>query len=309
MLRTKLGTFNGTTWENLCQLVFKKKYGDVGYQEMPASPGDFGLEGFTLQTGVGFQCYCPDTHYGPTELYEFQRDKITTDLKKLQNYAKEIGERIGLMKLREWHFVTPEIDRNKLLAHARTKEEEVRGWNVPILAPDFTVYLRDADFFITEINEIQTLNGQALNFDTTTPSLDDPSGPVEEYEANMRRKTAMRLAAKIDHPQYQRLFATILQQTQSTFLEHGSFLKQIERTAPTVYFKLIRIVSEFEKSVLEWNATWTGTAEELVCKVREGLAERIATSLGPQVDQTEAQRIARHIVARWLAVCELDFFD
>lgn len=307
MFRTRIGTFNGTTWENLCQLVFKKKYDQVGYQEIPASPGDYGLEGFTLQTGIGFQCYCPDDHYGPTELYEKQRDKITADLAKLKTYSSQIAARIGSTKLREWHFVTPEIDRHKLLEHARIKETEVRGWNVPILDPDFTIHLRDADFYITEINEIQSLNGQALNFDTAAPSLPEPAGPPEEYEANMRRKTATRLAPKASHSQHQKFLTSVFEQTQSEFLEHGSLLKRIERTAPPVYFKLLRIVDEYEKSVVELSATWCGTADELVKSVREGLAQRIATQLGPQVDETEAQRIARHIVARWLAICELDF--
>lgn len=307
MLRTKIGTFNGTTWENLCQLVFKKKYDQAGYQEMPASPGDYGLEGFTLQTGIGFQCYCPDDHYGPSELYEKQRDKITTDLTKLKTYAVQIAERIGGLKLREWHFVTPEIDRNKLLAHARSKEAEIRSWNVPILDPCFTVYLRDADFYITEINEVQSLNGQALNFDTAAPCLAEIDGPPEEYDANIRRKTAIRLAPRADHSQYQKHFTSVFEQTQLAFLEHGSLLKRIEKTAPAVFFRLLRIVDEYEKAVLELNATWSGSAEELVINVREGLAQRITTQLGPQVDQTESQRIARHIVARWLAVCELDF--
>lgn len=307
MLRTKIGPFNGTTWENLCQLVFKKKYGEAGYQEMPASPGDYGLEGFTLRTGIGFQCYCPDDHYGPTELYEKQRDKITTDLNKLRTYASEIADRIGSLQLREWHFVTPEIDRNKLLAHVRTKEAEVRSWGVSILHPDFTIHLRDADFFIIEISEIQSLNGHALNFDTTVPDWSAPDGPPEEYEANIRRKTAIRLAPRAEHSQYQKFFSAVVQQTQSAFLEHGSLLKRIERVAPPVYFKLLRIVSEYEKTVLELNATWTGGAEDLVTYVRDGLAERIASQLGPQVDKLEAERIARHIVARWLAVCELDF--
>jgi hypothetical protein len=52
MFTTKFGTFNGSTWEALCQQVFKKKYQAEDYQPMPASPGDFGLEGFTLKTDL-----------------------------------------------------------------------------------------------------------------------------------------------------------------------------------------------------------------------------------------------------------------
>ncbi len=55
MYKTKFGPHNGDTWEGLCQQIFKKKYGEEGYQEMIASPGDFGIEGYTKITGLAFQ--------------------------------------------------------------------------------------------------------------------------------------------------------------------------------------------------------------------------------------------------------------
>ena len=70
MFNTKYGPFDGKTWEDLCQMIFKKKYEKESYQKIPASPGDFGLEGFTLSSGLAFQCYCPEKHYDRKELYE-----------------------------------------------------------------------------------------------------------------------------------------------------------------------------------------------------------------------------------------------
>ena len=308
MLITKLGPFNGITWENLCQLVFKKKYDHLGYQQMVASPGDFGLEGFTLREGLAFQCYCPNSHYGASELYEKQRDKITDDLGKLKAYEAQIAARIGAAKIRDWHFVTPEVDRNKLLAHARTKEDEVRRWGLSIIDSAFTIHLRDADFYLTEINEIRSLNnGEAINFDTAAPILGTLDGPPEEYEANIRRKTEMRLAPKAGHQNIAKFRSTLYDATQAAFLEHGALLSRIEMVSPPVYFKLIRLVNEYEKTVLELGSTWIGTAEELVARVKDGLAERVVQELSPHLEQTDADKIARHIVARWLAVCELDF--
>jgi hypothetical protein len=307
MLQTKLGPFNGKTWEDLCQLVFKKKYANDGYQQMPASPGDFGLEGFTLRSCLGFQCYCPDKHYTSTELYEKQRDKITEDLGKLKKYETEIAGRIGTIKIRDWHFTTPEFERNALHAHARKKEQEVRAWNLTILDPDFTIHLRDADYYLTEINEVRSLNGQALNFDTCIPLLPALNGPPEEYESNLKRKTDLRLAHKTGSPSLPHLVSTLYGSTLTTFLEHDGLLRRIEKGAPPVYFRLLRIVAEYEISVKELGTIWSGSAEELLEKVRDGLSARIASELGPDIDQTTASQIARHMVARWLAVCQLDF--
>ncbi len=90
MIKTKYGIFDGDSWEEICQMCFKSKYYDEGYQYMPALPnGDFGIEGFT-KSGKVFQCYCPDFDYDSKNLYEKQRDKITEDLNKLKKNEKEL---------------------------------------------------------------------------------------------------------------------------------------------------------------------------------------------------------------------------
>jgi hypothetical protein len=163
--------------------VFKKKFVADGDQHSPATPGDFGLEGFTTTTGCGFQCYCPNELYGDKELHEKQRNKITTDLKKL----------LGTTKLRRWYLVTPTIARNELVKHARTKEADVRGWNLSILAPDFEVLVHDGENYAAEIQELQMAFGKALDFGGL-PTVLPPLGRAPEvYENNIVRKTKARL--------------------------------------------------------------------------------------------------------------------
>ncbi len=62
MIDTEYGKFDGDKWEKICQICFKRKYEEDCYIEIIASPGDFGIEGFT-RTGKAFQCYCPDFNY------------------------------------------------------------------------------------------------------------------------------------------------------------------------------------------------------------------------------------------------------
>ena len=185
MYVSKIGPFDGNSWEALCQLVFKSKFGHEGYQEMVASPGDFGIEGFTLDTGRAFQCYCPDKNLASKDLYEAQRDKMTVDLGKLRTYQSEIKRRIGDTKIREWIFLSPDIDRNALLAHAREKEKEVQHWNLGIIASDFRVLLHDAGNYHLEINEIRSSAGQALCFDPTPVALPPISESPEQLEENI----------------------------------------------------------------------------------------------------------------------------
>lgn len=95
MITTPVGKFTGTTWEAQCQLAFKLKHGGDGYQHIPASPGDFGIEGYTKHTGYAFQCYCPERLYHQDELYEKQRTKINDDLKKLRDYSDDLQKILG----------------------------------------------------------------------------------------------------------------------------------------------------------------------------------------------------------------------
>lgn len=307
MFNTSFGAFDGDSWEALCQQVFKKKFAKEGYQPIPASPGDFGLEGFTMLTGIGFQCYCPDEHYTRNELYDKQRDKITEDLGKLRKNEAELARRLGTTKLSHWYFVTPEINKNELLAHARTKETEIRNWNLSILSTDFHVHLHDADHYLVEINEILSAAGVALDFGASPPSLPQLTGQMEVYEDNVLRKSKARLKPRQASPRYEYLVRQINQQTLDNFLEADAGFRRIQETAPPLYFKLVRLINEFEKFVVESSATWNGTADELTTMVRDRLTQRIVKDLSPQFNETSASQVSRHMVARWLAICELDY--
>lgn len=307
MFNTKFGPFIGATWEALCQQVFKRKYQADGYQQMPASPGDFGIEGFTVHTGLAFQCYCPEKHYSRSELYEKQRDKVTQDLGKLKTYQADLEARLGSTKLKSWIFVTPELDRNSLLVHARNKEAEVRRWKLPFLADDFCVLLHDGDHYAVEINEIRVAAGEAMVFDDCPPVLAELKGEREDYEQNVLRKSGIRLADKSAKPAFQQLVSQLTQRTIESFLESDGYLRRIASTAPTVYVRVVRLINEYEEYVIETSATWSGTAEDLTTRVRDGLAQRIAEELAPTLDMTNASKIARFMTARWLAVCELNY--
>lgn len=89
MLKTKYGNFDGNIWEEFSQACLTLKYEKEKYQGLPAWQGDMGIEGYT-RTGIVFQCYCPDEEYDPAILYEKQRDKVTTDLKKLKSREKDL---------------------------------------------------------------------------------------------------------------------------------------------------------------------------------------------------------------------------
>lgn len=306
MFKTSFGAFDGTSWEALCQQVFKQKYACDGYQHIPATPGDFGLEGFCAATGIGFQCYCPDNHYTRKELYGHQRDKITEDLKKLLLYKTQLSKILGATKISIWRFVTPEIAHNDLIQHARSKESEVKAWDLPFVAPNFSIELHDADYYLSEINWIRAAAGEALDFQDSIPELPELADPQEVYEENVLRKSTARLAAKIDSPNHATLINQLHQRTLDTFLASDGYFRRIEKTAPLLYFKVVRLINEFEIFVEDQAITYTGPPEQLTNSLRHDLEKRLIR-LGPELTEATAATIARHMVARWLAVCSLNY--
>lgn len=123
MLKCKYGTYDGNSWEKLCQVCLKMKFELEGYQELPAWKGDMGIEGFT-RTGMVFQCYCPDEDYEPNTLYEKQRDKVTKDLRKLETYFNDLKGFLRDITISKWIFLTPMYKNKELVKHCHDKAEE-----------------------------------------------------------------------------------------------------------------------------------------------------------------------------------------
>ncbi|MEX3981821.1 hypothetical protein AB4Y45_22890 [Paraburkholderia sp. EG287A] len=307
MIQTDFGTFDGTSWERLCQSAFKLKYGP-SYQRMPASPGDYGIEGWTTD-GLAFQCYCPERHYTQDELYDAIRDKITRDVGKLKSYAQQIAERIGSTKIRNWLFVTPTINDNELHKHARKKERDARKWALTILTDDFNISLLDAGYYSSEFEQCRRNAGNALQLGPAVDkSIALPEAP-EEYDKLIARKNRMRLKSRLASPTFEAELSEFNKLVQGKFLRCDHHLATIERTSPQAFAQVIRVIGLYADEMQELKYFWTGEPNELVESVKAELGNRLEKELGGIVSFSDARTLADLVVARWLAVCQLDFSE
>ena len=166
--------------------------------------------------------------------------------------------------------------------------------------------VHDADHYATEIQEMKLAVGEALNFGGLPAVLPDLNDSSQTYEKNILRKTRARLAKTLADKLDGRV-ARLYTKTLRDFLDHGLHLKRINDTAPTVHSRLARLINGYEADIGETCDTWEGTPQELTEKIRHGLNERIVRELAPAIDETGGSQIARLIVARWIAVCEIDY--
>lgn len=304
LIITPAGPFNGTTWEATLQLVLKSKFGADGYQYVPATPGDFGIEGFTKHTGLAFQCYCPDSHYERSELNKKQQDKITRDLKKLKDNETSLKGILGGTKIKDWYFITPEIAHNALLTHAQKKQDEVRAWELPHLDENFTVLVHDIGYYIQEINQHRISAGIPITVGQDKQSIPKVNDSPTAYDENLERKTQLRMSEKGE-----RAVTALLAITKNSFLDHDSFFQTLYEKSPQTYFQVAKTLNGFEDNVEEWSVTTSGHPDELVEMIKARLSGRLLGDEQLKIDGTLTDDIVRRTVARWLAVCQLDFYS
>lgn len=307
MYKTQYGDFNGTTWEEFCQICFKMKYETIGYQEMPAWQGDLGIEGFT-RTGILFQCYCPDEEYAPDDLYLKQRDKITTDLKKLISNEVELKNYLKAIKIKQWIFVTPGYKKKDIVKHCQDKADEYRKLNISILDDDFDVLIYDIDFFASEIPLVLDYKKKKVEINPLTPKSDTEIADWKSKEIslveNAIRKNGQRIASTVLNRDYK--INVLTQNSIEHFLNGNITVKILQDKFPKDYEKFIRVVSLFEKKVEENCITNSGDNNSLYKEIEKELKYRLKEAFS-YIEQTTIDSLTEQVLADWILRCPINF--
>lgn len=307
MYKTPYGNFNGDSWEDFCQLCFKLKYENDGYQEMPAWQGDLGIEGFT-RSGIFFQCYCPDTEYNPDKLYEVQRDKITTDLGKLVTYEKELKAYLKTIKVTKWIFVTPEYKKKDLVKHCQDKAEEYRKITSSILASDFDVLVHDIEFYSEQIPIFLNFREKKLDIDPKEKKSDieiaDWKSKSISLVDNAIKKHKQRIPEKAKNIDDK--VNNLTQKSVSDFLNGDAMIRKWAEKYQDQYEKFQKVVDQFEKRVEEKCAVADGNSNLLYNEIETELKEKIKASFS-FLDDTMIDRLTARVMADWILRCPISF--
>lgn len=302
MIHTDVGPLDGDKWESLIQAVFKKKYDT--YQDMVASPGDLGIEGFVLAEGIVIQCYCPDEHYDTKTLHEKQRDKITKDIKKLSLNEKELIKHIGDCKITQWLFITPRIAKHDIHAHARIKEEEVKKAGLDFIGSSFQILVKDLDFYIQDIRQQQIVGGEQLSFTSHYGEVITEPELTTEYDNNIKEKNEIR--SVVNEVYKPKNHSRLNELTKKNYLSGYDILRRIFTQSPELYERIAKLVNNFEDDVEELSMTWEESPQKLVGWVEDKLIERFCKD--PHISTIEHEdliSITKHMVARWIAECPM----
>lgn len=307
MYKTEHGDFVGDSWEEFCQLCFKKKYEAEGYQEMPAWQGDLGIEGFT-RSGILFQCYCPDEEYSPDVLYEKQRDKITTDLKKLTDNETELKTYLKDIKVKKWIFVTPGYKKKDIVKHCQDKAEQYRNSGLSILDPSFDVLIYDIGHFATEIPLVLDYKRQKIEINPLSPKTTTEIADWKTKEINLVdnaiRKHGQKLSETVSNRDSK--INKLTQLSIENFLNGNITIKIMQEKFPEDYEKFIRVVSLFEKKVTEMCLTNAGDNNDLYKQIENDLKEKLKEAFS-YIDVSTIDQLTEQVLADWILRCPINF--
>lgn len=306
MFVTQYGNFNGTTWESMFQVILKRKYMPEGYQTIKASPGDFGLEGFTRHGHV-FQCYCPEVNSENKKLYEQQRDKITNDLGKLKTYTSELKELLGGVKIERWVLVTPRISHHDLTLHCNKKRDWIKSQSLEIIHDDFDVLVHEADDYAIEIGEYFAQSQKKL---TITPIVADERiiewksaqiGLVNQaIEKNKIRLTSLNIK-DID-----RKVNTLTDKNTKDYLNGESILRTWQSSQPDNHQRFIELLATVEEELVEKCLFNEKNPNDFVVEVADYMEQKIKDSF-QHLDESTVIRLKNYSTSAWILRCPLYF--
>jgi len=296
MSSVSLGNFDGNSWQNYCEQMLRLKFSD--FQPVPATQGDFGIDGFRMTQGWIFQCYCPDDNAKKTN-YEACRDKISKDIKKLIDNHEKIFS-LGTGKFVRWLFLTPIWDDKRLLEHANNKKQEVLLAIPDFCTPDFCIQIESREYFLREENLILSSKPYKINFD----DIDIQQISIEECPSAIRDNIKRKLA-KFNLPpeRLEKLLSTQIAFFMKLQLEE----KKLSREYPEIYQRLKSWTNTLRDDLEQQCLLNTENPIVFFKKTIDEYKNNIRSDFSDIFTEATITVLTDCVIAFWLGNCPLNF--
>lgn len=305
---------NGDTWEELCQSCYRIKYQDQHYTEIPASyRGDAGIEGFT-RNGIVNQCYCTEKAFSDDDLYNHQRDKMTTDMGKLidPDYKKRL-KKLGVPQIHEWHFVIPCYKDSRIIQHAETKRQEVlkakkdNPEQYDYIADDFIVVIKQAEDFKFEITRTirESITDKKLNVAVREVKDIDWSLCDSEKVNNIRRKVK---AVMDDAEDSDPVLNQVVNMYIESYIKGMEIMKMLRVSYAAIYEDVHGLEQAYKKQVALKTGMNTNKSmnSQIFNEILNDFEVHLKDTCG-YFDSASIIELKIDIVSMWLADCSMLF--
>lgn len=287
-------------WEHHVNDLLRIKFGDSNYIPIPdGHNGDAGIEGYCTE-GSAFQSYCPDEACPVKELYEKQRDKMTTDIAKFikdkDNYLTQILQNT---RIKRWILVVPRHISKHLVIHASNKETEVVKANLPYVDnEDFKILIWDRETLKREESELISKGLRVLKVDMPDideSQLDEIKDSESEFVKNISRKLKK---LKGDEEQVAIAANHLLQ----NIVMYKNIMSDLKDNYPSLHEEITNGVLDRESDLkLDCLDSDILPPAKQVKLLNTQLAER------SKLHKDNLKCISTGVVGDWLMRCNLDF--
>jgi len=141
--------WDGNNWEQFVIGLLQEKHKNDGFQRVPSSGGDGGIDGWA-GNGTVYQCYAAEGLLPTKELAKRQKEKISDDIKKFHGNAHVLSKIIGTnpeRKIDKWILMVPNIANKEVLEFCQNKTKELREIvtreKIPYASSEIQIYIHD----------------------------------------------------------------------------------------------------------------------------------------------------------------------
>ncbi|WP_323154309.1 hypothetical protein [Pseudomonas alvandae] len=288
-------------WEGHVNDLLRIKHGQENYVPIPdRHNGDAGIEGYSF-CGNAYQSFCPEELCSTAELYEKQRDKMTTDINKfIENKDGNLAKFFSSTLIRRWILVVPNHNSKYLVAHAAVKTVEVVEAKLPYVDnSDFRILVWDRGTFKLEESELLEQGVRVLRLERKAiTDIDMSEFQTDKSEFVRNIDTKLLKLKKAPQAHIEKTREIMLKQA----IHSQNMLTDLKQDYPEYHSQIMGgVIAREEQLYIEhFESVQKSPAQQV--EVLKGNLEKKS-----KLHEDNLECIAAGTVADWIMRCNLDF--
>ena len=283
--------------------LLQKRYATQNAHALQLVPdqhqGDLGLEAFS-HNGYAYQCYAAEEPLSTAQLYDKQRDKLTTDLGKLRDRSREVSSLLGPVIIHRYVFMVHRNASRHLIAHGHSKADDVRSWNLPFVHDSFSIVIETAADYAVEREAIHALPSPVIEAEDLT---EDFTRTWQGSNPTLQGRALGKLSRVTGNSETQNAVLDALTQQ---YLIGENALERLKEITPETHRAILRARAHRERLLVLEHPASQNRSHETLSVIAGKLTETLSRDF-PTLSTQMAEVFAWATVADWLMRCPLDF--
>ncbi len=300
---------NPHDWQRYVNALLSQHHSAQGtvYQPVPdTTHGDAGLEGYS-NDGHGYQAYADVATCTHAERTRKQKEKIATDLQKLETYKDFWRDLLGDCPLRFWTLMVPDLADKSVLKYAEAEAKKLRQKGMPHIDPNFRTFVRTHHDFPIAKAWIDRNHMAIWPFRPFEPTDDDIRAlrtDKPRFQQNVERKVRT-VYAKKNEQQVQGVVDNVL----TYHLRGTDLLEQLRIRMPALWERIIDHDAVMEKNVAATSEFSTEAPTHRILATQKEYVSSLESATNRTLSDEYKNRLGWGIIGRWLGNCPLEFID